>query len=98
MAAAARRRSTMVYGEIDADDFYEGPVAHEDRSRVNICFRIHDRALEARFLGAADECGLANLKGHSAIGGMRASLYNAMPDTGVDALITLMRHVRRRWG
>jgi phosphoserine aminotransferase len=98
MAAAARRRSTMVYGEIDADDFYEGPVAHEDRSRVNICFRIHDRALEACFLDAADECGLANLKGHSAIGGMRASLYNAMPDTGVDALITLMRHVRRRWG
>ncbi len=98
MAAAAARRSAEVYGEIDADGFYQGPVAADDRSRVNICFHTRDRALEPRFLEAASERGLANLKGHAAIGGMRASLYNAMPDAGVDALLSLMRDFRRRWG
>ena len=98
MAAAATRRCTEVYDEIDADGFYDGPIAAADRSRVNLCFHTKDPVLEPRFLEAAAERGLANLKGHAAIGGMRASLYNAMPDAGVEALLSLMRDFRRRWG
>ena len=98
MAEAGARKSATLYSEIDADGFYECPVVVGDRSRINICFRVAERALEDRFVGEAAAEGLVNLKGHSAYGGLRASLYNAMPEAGVAALIGFMREFRRRRG
>lgn len=86
-----RRKSGKLYSAIDNSGFYRCPIARESRSRVNLCFRLPDENLEIRFLAEADKLGLRNLKGHPARGGLRASLYNAMPEVGVDALIDFMR-------
>jgi phosphoserine aminotransferase len=98
MAEACAAKSATLYAEIESDGFYECPVRAADRSRINICFRIAERALEDTFVEEAAGEGLVNLKGHSAYGGLRASLYNAMPEAGVAALVGFMREFRRRRG
>jgi len=92
--AKARR----LYDEIDASGFYRNAVAPADRSRMNVCFFLPDDRHNAPFLAGAAERGLMQLKGHRAVGGMRASLYNAMPLAGVEALCEWMREFTQRHG
>ena len=91
-----RQKAARLYAAIDADDLYECRVAVADRSWVNICFHLRDGSLEADFLDQAENRGLANLKGHDATGGIRASVYNAMPLAGVDALVAFMQEFSAR--
>jgi phosphoserine aminotransferase len=93
-----RRKAETLYGAIDQSGFYENPVARECRSWMNIPFTLADPALDARFLEQAKKAGLTTLKGHRSVGGMRASLYNAMPQDGVDALVAFMREFERSSG
>jgi phosphoserine aminotransferase len=86
------RRSTRLYNAIDnSDGFYRCPVLSTYRSRMNVCFTLADDALTPTFLSDAAGAGLLHLKGHPMAGGIRASLYNAMPDAGVAALIAFMQ-------
>jgi phosphoserine aminotransferase len=89
------RKSTLLYGYLDGQDFYSNPVAQEDRSRMNVPFTLRDPALDAAFLAAAEARGLSQLKGHRSVGGMRASIYNAMPLEGVEALVAFMEEFRK---
>ena len=89
----------MVYDTIDTSNgFYTCPVAKPFRSLMNVPFRLPTEALEAAFLTAAAERQLLQLKGHRVVGGMRASIYNAMPLEGVQALTTLMHDFARQHG
>ena len=90
-AAKAQR----LYGAIDASDFYANPVETRSRSRMNVPFTLADPALDADFLAGAEAAGLTNLKGHRSVGGMRASIYNAMDMDGVAALIDYMTEFER---
>jgi len=90
-------KAAALYAEIDAG-FYRNPVVAADRSRMSVPFFLPDRALDATFLAGATERGLVGLKGHKVAGGMRASLYNAMPLAGVEALIAWMREFRQAHG
>jgi phosphoserine aminotransferase len=88
-------KSAKLYGAIDAGDFYGTAVPPEDRSLVTVCFGLAESSLESSFLAEAQAAGLLNLKGHPASGGLRASLYNAMPQEGVDALVDFMEGFAR---
>jgi phosphoserine aminotransferase len=90
------RKAGMLYKYVDGQDFYSNPVAKEDRSRMNVPFRLRDESLDAKFLQEAEARGLSQLKGHRSVGGMRASIYNAMPVEGVEALIEFMEEFRAR--
>lgn len=91
MQARAERRSGMVYEAIDrSNGFYRSPVAPADRSLMNVVFRLPSEDLEQRFLKEAEAEGLVSLKGHRSVGGVRASIYNAMTDEGVEALVAHM--------
>jgi phosphoserine aminotransferase len=93
LAAAEERniaKATLLYDFIDSSDFYVNPVEKADRSRMNVPFRLADPALEDDFLAGAVKHDLVELKGHRSVGGMRASLYNAMPIEGVQALVNYM--------
>jgi phosphoserine aminotransferase len=79
-------------------EFYRSPVAKDDRSRMNVPFTLRDSALDEVFLKGAAQNGLVQLKGHRSVGGMRASIYNAMPLEGVKALTEFMREFERRQG
>ena len=93
------RKSALLYAAIDGSDgFYRNDVAPAVRSRMNVPFFLHDDALDKAFLEEAKGAGLISLKGHRALGGMRASLYNAMPEAGVRALVDFMRDFRQRHG
>ncbi len=91
MDARARRRSDALYQVIDASDLYMNHVAPRYRSRMNVTFTLADERLIAPFLRAAQAAGLVALRGHRIVGGLRASLYNAMPMAGVDALVAFMQ-------
>ena len=91
-------KAKLLYDYLDQTEFYHAPVAKEDRSRMNVQFRLRNDKLDAEFLKQADGNGLAQLKGHRAIGGMRASIYNAMPIEGVQALVGFMREFERKHG
>lgn len=84
-------KSALLYDYIDSTDFYSNPVAVANRSRMNVPFVLHDEALNADFLAGAEARGLLQLKGHRSVGGMRASIYNAMPIAGVKALVSFMK-------
>ena len=84
-------KAKMLYDYIDQSDFYRNVINKEDRSRVNCVFNLRDENLNARFLEGAKACRLLGLKGHKVLGGMRASLYNAMTIEGVDALVSYMQ-------
>ena len=92
-------KAAALYEAIDASGgFYRNDVDPSARSRMNVPFRLHDEALDAAFLDESSQAGLMALKGHRAIGGMRASIYNAMPMQGVQALIDFMGDFARRHG
>ena len=95
MEERAARRSGAVYDAIEASrGFYRAPVEPADRSHMNVVFRTPSDETDAAFLKAAETEGLVNLKGHRSVGGIRASIYNAMPDEGVDALVGFMAAFR----
>ena len=91
-------KAKVVYDYLDQTEFYRSPVAREDRSRMNIPFTLRSDKLDAAFLKEAEERGLRELKGHRSVGGMRASIYNAMPMAGVHALVEFMRDFEHRNG
>ncbi len=93
-----QRKAAMLYDYIDSQDFYRNPVVAKDRSRMNVPFILTDSELDGAFLKGAEAAGLSGLKGHRAVGGMRASLYNAMPESGVAALIDYMKEFVRTRG
>ena len=89
------RKAKKLYAAIDGSDFYANPVEIASRSRMNIPFTLANSELDAVFLQEAKAAGLVTLKGHRSVGGMRASIYNAMPEEGVDALISMMAEFER---
>lgn len=91
-------KAGRLYAAIDASDFYSNPVAESARSLMNIPFWPADEALVPEFVARAEEAGLQGLKGHRALGGLRASLYNALDIDAVDALIAFMQDFQRRHG
>jgi phosphoserine aminotransferase len=91
-------KAKLLYDYLDSTSFYSNPVRKEDRSRMNVPFRLRDERLDADFLAGAQARGLLQLKGHRSVGGMRASIYNAMPIEGVQALVDYMREFERRYG
>ena len=91
-------KAQLLYDTIDAGRFYANPVDKADRSRMNVTFRLPDERLDAPFLEGAEARGLSQLKGHRAVGGMRASIYNAMPLEGVQQLAAYMREFAARHG
>ncbi|MBY0570061.1 MAG: 3-phosphoserine/phosphohydroxythreonine transaminase [Burkholderiaceae bacterium] len=90
MEAQNIAKATLLYDYLDSTDFYENRVAKECRSRMNVPFFLKDESLNAEFLASAKAQGLLQLKGHKSVGGMRASIYNAMPLAGVQALVGFM--------
>lgn len=98
MAEINERKSAKLYAAIDASDFYNNPVETSCRSWMNVPFTLADAELDATFLAEAKEAGLVTLKGHRSVGGMRASIYNAMPEEGVDALIGFMADFEKKHG
>jgi len=91
-------KAGLIYGFLDGSRFFSSPVAKDDRSIMNIPFRLRDDALDEEFLKQAKARGLMQLKGHRSVGGMRASIYNAMPVEGVKALVQFMREFESRYG
>lgn len=91
-------KANLLYGYLDSTDFYHNRVQVSARSRMNVPFFLHDDALNTRFLEQAEQAGLKDLKGHKSVGGMRASIYNAMPLEGVQALIDFMKDFEKRNG
>jgi phosphoserine aminotransferase len=98
MAERNSRKAARLYAAIDGSDFYSNPVRTDCRSWMNVPFVLRDASLDSQFLAEADAAGLKNLKGHRSVGGMRASLYNAMPEEGVDRLIEFMDDFERANG
>jgi len=98
MAEHNRRKAAVLYDFLDANSFYSNKVARSDRSLMNVPFTLRDAALDAEFLKGAQALNMVQLKGHRAVGGMRASIYNAMPYEGVVALVDYMREFARRHG
>ncbi len=90
------RKAEKLYQYIDGSGFYKNPVEMQSRSWMNVPFTLPNEALDKPFLKEAEEAGLLNLKGHRSVGGMRASLYNAIPESAVDALIAQMRSFAQR--
>jgi phosphoserine aminotransferase len=91
-------KAGLLYDYLDTTGFYTNPVAKADRSRMNVPFKLRDESLDAAFLKGAEERGMLQLKGHRSVGGMRASIYNAMPVEGVQALVDYMKDFERRHG
>ena len=95
MAEVNGRKSEKLYAAIDQSGFYTNPVAKDCRSRMNVPFILADDALDRTFLAESAAAGLTNLKGHRSVGGMRASIYNAVSEEAVDALIAFMAEFER---
>jgi phosphoserine aminotransferase len=91
-------KARLLYDFLDASGFFHNPVAKEDRSRMNIPFTLKDAKLDEAFLKGAAERGMVQLKGHRSVGGMRASIYNAMPIEGVRTLVDYMRDFEKKHG
>jgi phosphoserine aminotransferase len=98
VAEVNERKARNLYAAIDESSFYSNPVRKDCRSWMNVPFILQDASLDAKFLDESNAAGLTNLKGHRSVGGMRASIYNAMPEAGVDALIGFMREFERTNG
>ncbi len=98
MQEASKAKSQVLYDYLDSTSFYRSTVAKPWRSRMNIPFLLHDNALDTVFLSEAQDAGLLQLKGHKSVGGMRASIYNAMPMEGVKALVSFMQGFEQRHG
>ena len=98
MAEVNKRKAAKLYTAIDASDFYANPVDVACRSWMNVPFTLANAELDAKFLEEAKKENLTTLKGHRSVGGMRASIYNAMPEAGVEALVTFMQDFEKRYG
>jgi phosphoserine aminotransferase len=98
MAEVNERKARALYQAIDGSGFYANPVQPHCRSWMNVPFTLADPALDSTFLAEAKQAGLVTLKGHRSVGGMRASIYNAMPEEGVQALIGFMAEFERTRG
>jgi phosphoserine aminotransferase len=98
MARRNAAKADKLYAEIDRSGFYRGHALPDSRSRMNVTFRLPSEELEKAFAKEATAAGLDGLKGHRSVGGIRASIYNAFPESGVDALVAFMRDFERRNG
>ena len=98
MEVLNKQKSQLLYGYIDSSSLYRNPVDPVVRSRMNVPFMLNDESLNAAFLKQADENGLLQLKGHKSVGGMRASIYNAMSLQGVQSLVDFMKSFERSHG
>ena len=85
------KKAAVLYDFLDQSELFEGTVRKEDRSLMNVPFVTGDKELDAEFIKAAEAAGFVNLKGHRTVGGMRASIYNAMPIEGVEKLVAFMK-------
>jgi phosphoserine aminotransferase len=92
------RKAAKLYAEIDRSGFYRGTARPESRSLMNVTFRLASEDLEKQFEKEATANGLDGLKGHRSVGGMRASIYNAFPEEGVEVLVEFMREFERKRG
>jgi len=98
IAKANERKAAKLYAEIDRTGFYRGTARKEDRSLMNVTFRLASEDLEKQFVKESTVAGLDGLKGHRSVGGMRASIYNAFPEEGIDELVSFMREFERSHG
>ena len=98
MGERNQRKAAELYGAIDGSSFYANPVPPRFRSIMNVPFTLAKPELDKTFLAEAKQAGLTNLEGHRSVGGMRASIYNAMPPEGVTALVAFMKEFERRHG
>ncbi len=98
MEAHNRAKAALLYEFLDASDFYSSPVARDCRSLMNVPFKLKDESLDGAFLKGAEARGMVQLKGHRSVGGMRASIYNAMPVEGVAALVAYMKEFEAQHG
>jgi phosphoserine aminotransferase len=98
LAQRNERKAAKLYAEIDRSGFYRGTAAKDSRSLMNITFRLPSEDLEKAFVKASTAAGLDGLKGHRSVGGMRASIYNAFPEEGIDALVDFMQDFEKKNG
>jgi phosphoserine aminotransferase len=98
IAAVNERKAGKLYAEIDRTGFYVGTAEKHSRSLMNVTFKLRDETLENAFVKESTAAGFDGLKGHRSVGGMRASIYNAFPEEGVDALVEFMRQFERQHG
>jgi phosphoserine aminotransferase len=98
MGRINERKAALLYRTIDDSGFFKNPVEPGSRSWMNVPFTLADSALDEIFLKEAKAARLTTLKGHRSVGGMRASIYNAMPQEGVDVLVGFMQEFERRYG
>jgi phosphoserine aminotransferase len=98
IARVNERKAGKLYAEIDRTGFYRGTAQKDSRSVMNVTFRLPSEELEKMFAKESTAAGLDGLQGHRSVGGMRASIYNAFPEEGVDALVDFMRHFERKRG
>jgi phosphoserine aminotransferase len=98
MEAHNRKKAALLYDFLDQSTFFASPVAREDRSLMNVPFKLRDESLDEAFLKGAQSRGMVQLKGHRSVGGMRASIYNAMPIDGVRALVVYMKEFEAQHG
>jgi phosphoserine aminotransferase len=98
MAIHNRKKAALIYNYLAETKFYSNPVAPTDRSIMNVPFRLPNETLDEPFLKGAQALGMLQLKGHRSVGGMRASIYNAMPIAGVEALVAYMKEFEKKNG
>jgi phosphoserine aminotransferase len=98
MEAHNRKKAALLYDLLDASSFFTSPIAKEDRSLMNVPFKLREESLDDAFLKGAQARGMIQLKGHRSVGGMRASIYNAMPVEGVQALVAYMKEFEAQHG
>ena len=98
VAKVNQRKAGKLYAEIDRTGFYRGTARQQDRSLMNVTFRLPTEELEKTFVKESTAAGFDGLKGHRSVGGMRASIYNAFPEEGIDALVSFMREFERKHG
>ena len=98
IGAANQRKAGKLYAEIDRSGYYRGTAENNSRSRMNITFRLPSEELENKFVKESTAAGLDGLKGHRSVGGMRASIYNAFPEEGIDALVAFMQEFEKKNG
>ena len=93
-----REKAAKIYAAIDASSFYKGTALPEFRSDMNVTFRLPTEDLEKKFVADAKALGMSSLKGHRSVGGIRATIYNAFPMEGVDALVAFMKDFEKKNG
>ena len=89
------KKAKILYDFLDESRMFKGTVVKEDRSLMNVPFVTGDKELDAKFVDEAEKAGFVNLKGHRTVGGMRASIYNAMPIEGVEKLVEFMKNFEK---